>query len=93
MLTRKRQDAVVTACIAMQAKEAVFRETTGQVVPELAFDECEVVSNVELMRESFGNRASKGVQLHIIWGARVIPTSPRLCGLCSRACAIGWELA
>src|ERR1700674_94216 len=36
------------------------------------FNECEVVSNVELTRGSLGNRASNGAQLHIILEVTVI---------------------
>jgi len=46
----------------------MFRDTTRQVAPEVPLDECEVVSNVELMHERLGNQDSKGFQLHIIGG-------------------------
>ena len=33
------QDTIVTTGIAMQAKETIFRDSAGEVVPELAFNE------------------------------------------------------
>ena len=54
--------------MAENTEEASGEHAAIEKGSKLLLDECEVVSNVELMHERLGNQDSKGFQLHIIGG-------------------------